>query len=311
MKSNYKISVMLNGHPKNLDVTQHLFKYWNTLYDDIHFDFFISIWETINNDYEKLSNTLTEDDLSWATKIEFLKEEDCPYDLKSHTPGEHQPHYTYTLKKVNELRNSHYVDYDAVLQTRCDIFLLKDTLDGIILELKGKKNENDEYNPQLTNRNIFTNDGTRIYTNKNNKGEYIQHLWTTDYFFFGTPKVMDVFSNMFDYMYIHKKYNDSTLKHSFPAEYLYSRNILNMGLQYPGRQLLIREPYRFEELFDKDIIKDGSRTIYNKVVHYAWPKKHPTPKQMLNLIEEKGLDWIFNNDNTYHIFDYFENTPKE
>jgi len=311
MKSNYKIAVMLSGHPKNLEVTQHLFKHWNNLYDDIHFDFFISIWETINNDYEKLSNTLTKDDLSWATKVEFIKEEDCPYDLKSHEPGEHQPHYTYSLKKVNELRNSHDEVYDAVLTTRCDIFLFRDMLDGLVYELKGKRNEEDTYSPQLIDRNIFTNDGVRVYTHKNNKGEYLRYLWTQDYFFFGTPKVMDIFSNMFDDMYIHKKYNGSTLMHVFQAEYLYNKNILNMSLQYPGRQLLIREPYRFKEQ-DGGVIKDGNRSINNNiVVHYTWPKKHPSPNQLLNLIEEKGLDWIFNNDNTYSILDYFENTPKE
>jgi len=309
MKSNYKIAVMLSGHPKNLEVTQHLFKHWNNLYDDVHFDFFISIWETINNDYEKLSNTLTEDDLSWATKLEFLKEEDCPYDLKSHEPGEHQPHYTYSLKKVNELRNSHDEVYDAVLTTRCDIFLFRDMLDGLVYELKGKRNEEDTYNPQLIDRNIFTNDGVRVYTHKNVNGEYQQYLWTQDYFFFGTPKSMDTFCNIFDDMYIHKKYNGSTLMHIFQAEYLYSKNILNMGLQHSGQQVLVREPYRFKEQ-DGDVIQEGNRTVKH-IVHFLWPKKHPTPNQLLSLINEKGIDWVLDKGRETDIIAYFTNTPKE
>lgn len=309
MKDNYKIAVMLSGHPKNLDVTQHLFKHWNNLYDDIHFDFFISIWETINNEYEKVSKTLTEDDLSWATKVEFIKEDDCPYDLKSHTPGEHQPHYTYSFKKVNELRNSYDEEYDAILTTRCDIFLFRELIDGLVYELKGKRNEEDSYNPQLTDRNIFTNDGVRIYTHKNSKGEYHKYLWTQDYFFFGTPKVMDIFSNMFDDMYIHKKYNGSTLMHVFQAEYLYNQNILNMGLQFSGQQVLVREPYRFKEQ-DGDVVQDGNRTIKH-IVHFTWHKKNPTPNQLLNLIDEKGIDWILDKGREINIINYFQNTPKE
>ena len=41
----YKIAVMINGHPKYLDITQQLFKHWNTLYDNFKFDFFVSTWE--------------------------------------------------------------------------------------------------------------------------------------------------------------------------------------------------------------------------------------------------------------------------
>ena len=51
MKDNFKIAVMLNGHPKHLETTQHLFKHWNNLYDNIEFDFFVRIWDTIDNDY--------------------------------------------------------------------------------------------------------------------------------------------------------------------------------------------------------------------------------------------------------------------
>ena len=30
---------MLNGHPKHLETTQHLYKHWNNLYDNVEFDF--------------------------------------------------------------------------------------------------------------------------------------------------------------------------------------------------------------------------------------------------------------------------------
>ena len=51
--------------------------------------------------------------------------EDCPYDLKNYDAGRHQPHYCWTLKKVNQLRNTSNIKYDAVIQTRCDFILEK------------------------------------------------------------------------------------------------------------------------------------------------------------------------------------------
>ena len=51
-----------------------------------------------------------------------------------------------------------------------------------------------------------------------------------DDWFFGHPQVMDKFSNMFDYIWIDKKYSDNTLMHIFPAEYLHQIGIHNMSL---------------------------------------------------------------------------------
>ncbi len=116
---------MINGHPKYLDITQQLFKHWNTLYDNFKFDFFVSTWED-DTDYS---------DWDWITKWERLKEEDCPYDLKNHYEGRHQPHYCYTFKKVNELRNSYDEEYDAVLQTRSDVIISRKALDDMLSKI--------------------------------------------------------------------------------------------------------------------------------------------------------------------------------
>ena len=70
------IAVMVSGHPKGFDLTHQYFKHWNTLYEDVNFDFFVSVWE---NDYD-------ESIFDWTTKYEFLKESECPYDLSKHTP---------------------------------------------------------------------------------------------------------------------------------------------------------------------------------------------------------------------------------
>ena len=311
MKNNFKVAVMLNGHPKHLETTQHLFKHWNNLYDDVHFDFFVSIWDTIDNDYESFDRALDINDLDWVTKFELLKEEDCPYDLKSHQMGSHQPHYCYTLKKVNDLRNSHDEEYDAVLQTRCDIVLLGKTLNGIIYELRGRRNQNERINPQITERNIFSQSGSRIHSVLNNSGEWTQSLWTQDYYFFGHPKVMDIFAKMFDDMWMSDDYVGEKLMHCFQAEHLHNNGIYNMKLGLMGANLLIREPYRFGR-FDEEEIQVGTQVIKKKAnTNSSWNKKNPTPKQLTDLINDRGLDWIYDEKNEDKILSFFTNTLKK
>lgn len=308
MKSNYKIAVMLNGHPKHLETTQNLFKHWNKLYDNIQFDFFVSIWDTIDNEYERFEKTLDYNKLDWVTKLETLKEEDCPYDLKNHPAGQHQPHYCYTLKKVNELRNSHNVKYDAVLQTRCDIVILRKTLDGLVSELIGSKIKG----TKVTKKNIFTRSGSTIHSFYNNiKNEWIHSLWTQDTFFFGHPYVIDIFSGMFDYIFMENKYNETMLMHCFQAEYLNNHKIYNMDVNEQGAQLLIRESYRFSE-YTEGSIQVSTQTIKTKAnTNSGWGLNNPTPLQLINLINEKGMDWIYNKDNEDKVLFYFNSTPKK
>lgn len=283
----YKIAVMINGHPKYLDITQQLFKHWNTLYDNFKFDFFVSTWED-DTDYS---------DWDWITKWERLKEEDCPYDLKNHEEGRHQPHYCYTFKKVNELRNSYDEEYDAVLQTRSDIIISRRDLDDMLSKITAVRGIGDErINPQLSLRNIFSISGTAIHNVVTDEGKVHQDLWTQDYYFFGKPEVFDIFAGMFDYIFIDKKYGGSILMHVFQAEYLHTMGIYNSSLSSGAGVLLIREPYRFAPA--------GTHT------NAGWHKKNPSPYQLQKIIDEQGLDWIFNIDNWKKIRNFFGETKK-
>jgi len=283
----YKIAVMINGHPKYLDITQQLFKHWNTLYDNFKFDFFVSTWED-DTDYS---------DWDWITKWERLKEEDCPYDLKNHGEGLHQPHYCYTFKKVNELRNSYDEKYDAVLQTRSDIVIPRQSLDDMLLNITQVRGSGDErINPQVSSRNIFSISGTTIHNVVTDDGELHQDLWTQDYYFFGKPEVFDIFAGMFDYIFIDEKYGGAMLMHVFQAEYLQTKGIYNSALK-SSAPLLIREPYRF--------LHASTHT------NAGWHKKNPSPYQLQKIINDRGLDWFFNKDNWVRILNFFNTSKKE
>ena len=302
MKDNFKIAVMLNGHPKHLETTQHLYKHWNNLYDNVEFDFFVSVWDTIDNDYESFGRVLDINELDWVTKFELLKEEDCPYDLKSHDAGRHQPHYCYTLKKVNDLRNSHDEEYDAVLQTRCDYVIFKKTLDGFVRELTRNR---------VTDRNIFSKGGVSIHSVHSPEHDKWTHsLWTHDYYFFGSPKVFDIFSTMFDDMWMNKDYDGVVLLHVFQAEHLWSNGIYIMKPKKSGLSLLIREAYRFSE-YNEDGIEVGTQVIKKQAnTNQGWALENPTPKQLIKLIEVRGLDWLYNPKNEMMILENFRRTPK-
>ena len=291
------IAVMLNGSGKYLDITQELYKHWTTLYDGVHFDFFVSTWE------DEIDYT----NWDWITKWERLKEEDCPYDLKNHPTGRHQPHYCYTFKKVNELRNSHDVVYDGVLQTRCDYLIPKNTIDKMLSNITQLRGGGDErINPQLSSRNIFSSSGTMIHNDVTDEGELQQDLWTQDYYFFGKPEVFDVFAGMFDYMYIDDKTKDTInpLMHVFQAEYLHLMGIYNSYLN-TANGLLIRTQNRF--VLPDTETKDKSGNVIRLG---GWSKKHPSPFQLKKIINDRGVEWMYNDNGFKKTIDWFNRTPK-
>ena len=79
----YNIAIMLNGHPKHLNITSKLYSVYNELYENVNFDFYVSIWNTIDNAYESFDPIIDLSKEKWITKYELLNEEDCPFDLKN------------------------------------------------------------------------------------------------------------------------------------------------------------------------------------------------------------------------------------
>jgi hypothetical protein len=266
------IAVLINGSGKYLDLIDPLFNTWNNLYPDVKFDFYLATWED-HIDYSQFD---------WVESYTRLKEEDCPYDLKNHAYRCHQPHYSYTLFKANELLTK---DYDAVLQTRSDFFLFKELLDELILLFK----EN-----QIGDNIIYSYTGSSLHNGK---------LWTDDMFFFGNQNTFSKFSQMFEDLYIKNSFTeDQLLMHIMQAEYLNYRNIYNRSTWSGGRAqiaqgLLIREPMRFEP--------DGAHT------DAGWPTKHPSPIQFKNILNEFGAEWLLNKGNSDKARVIFETTDKE
>ena len=270
-----KIAVMINGSGRYLDTTGKLFEEYNNLYNDISFDYYVYTWED-EIDYSKLK---------WITQYERIKEEDSKYfDLVNYTDTlGHQPHFMYSLFRVNHLRNQSNIEYDAVLQVRSDLVLCREILDRIVIQLrKGEVKDN----------LVFNIDSVVIFK---------EHFWCNDYFMLGTPKTIDKYSMMWlNYFldktsYFYQNRNRLILNHRFAAEFLVRNYIAIKSINTKSTAFLVRMPFQFES------------SDYHSSA--GWNKKHPSINQLRLLLEEKGATYIMNRSYKY-LKDYFINTDK-
>lgn len=276
-----KIAIGINGSGKYLEYTSHLYAEYNTLYDDIQFDFYLATWED-ELDYSKYE---------WITDYVRLKEEDSiHYDIPN-TPYEgHQPHYMFTSYNLNKLIKKNNIKYDAILQTRSDIIFYRLTLDKLVSKLR---------DGCVTERLMWNSTGidtlyqSGVYSDMNGYGEKA-FLWMNDEFLFGHPSSLEIFSTAWDSFFIDSssyffKNRDEYMigGHVWGIEFLIKNGISTSGINADPK-ILIREPFRFQT-------DDSSG---------GWPLKHPSPIQIEKLLKEKGALWIINNyDESRKVFE--------
>ena len=118
-----KIAIGLNGSGKYLELTSQLYAEYNNLYDDVDFDFYLATWE----------DELDYSDFEWVTDYVRLKEEESiHYDITNTKHTGHQPHYMFTSYRLNHLIKKSNIKYDAILQTRSDLVICRETLDVLV-----------------------------------------------------------------------------------------------------------------------------------------------------------------------------------
>ena len=295
----HHIAIMLNGHPKHLNITSKFYSVYNDLYENVNFDFYVSVWDTIDNAYESFNPIIDLSKEKWITKYELLNEEDCPFDLKNYDPGRHQPHYCWTLKKVNELRNSSNKEYDVVIQTRCDFIFYKQLLDNVVCNLV-----RDQFNDTL------------MYAESHVTALH-KDAWVSDYFFISRPKPMDALAEMFDDIcgknvdYNINNYKGPVLMHTLQPYHLLKKGIHLTDIKASG--YLIRESYRFKKdmALQTTTITVGNNTIKQQAnTNTGWHKGSPSDGQILRLMEEKGVLWILDPENQTEVRNYIETTEK-
>ena len=68
----------------------------------------------------------------------------------------------------------------------------------------------------------------------------------------------------------------------------------------------------YRPTYNEDGIEVGTQVIKKQAnTNQGWALENPTPKQLIKLIEVRGLDWLYNPKNEMMILENFRRTPKK
>ena len=261
-----KIAVCLSGQIRYWDSTYPFFEYWNNLFKDVEYTFFVSTWQNNDSWYEQPKfGDIQIDDVDFS-KYEFITRysKHNPDDVninhsKNAAKLPNTPYMTYLYNKVHGLRNSYEkennMEFDFVIQTRNDIVFGHQLLSKMIFLWNT--------NSYILNNSIFSPSGSKLKIGGNKKDEFLLVV-NNDNLFFGNPKVMNHFKNMYDFL-IYDSFNKHT--HYLQAEYFHRNKIMHFSTG--------DNPYLLR---------------YGKTI-----KRHrPTPDSLRRIMEEKGIEWFYN-----------------
>ena len=258
-----KIAVCISGLVRYWEETYPLFEHWNNLYDDVEFVFFLATWKGDDVWYEEERFGKIEIvDIDYS-KYDFLEDYvkldpiDVDFNLRSSKPNIN--YMSYAIKEVQKLRRNSKHKFDGVIQTRNDALIHNSNILDTCVNLV--RNKQYFYNDDT----FFTSESLSIQKEFIRENPY-RLILQQDNFYFGTPIAMDKFSKMYDMTFIDGDISSRSC-HFTPAEHIYKQGLTSIKIR--GFPLLLR---------DGKMIKQG----------------RPTPEIMRYLIQEKGVEWIYN-----------------
>ena len=257
-----KIAVCISGLVRHWEETYPLFEYWNNLYDDVEFVFFLSTWKGNTwYDKNKFPNfKITDYNFS---NYEFIQDYSLHKENEVKIPERNKklPNTflrAYLWMKVNLLRKKYEknnnMTFDSVMLIRNDCFVPEDLISRSV-EMSNLYEYND-YNL------VFTASGGEIYY----ETERPVLFTGNDNWWLSSSKTMNIIMDLYDWM-INKKLF-STSCHKAPPEFFVRNNIHNFSINSAPIKLYREEP----------LVKNGN----------------PTPQFMRNLIEKIGVKEIYN-----------------
>tara|TARA_Y100000034_G_scaffold99544_1_gene122338 strand:+ start:2422 stop:3309 length:888 start_codon:yes stop_codon:yes gene_type:complete len=277
-----KIAVCLSGLIRYWDVTAKIHEYWNNLYDDVEFYFFVSAWdgEGVYFDSEKVVGGIIEKNdyskYSFLTDYEYLYKNELREEIllyMEQTPDlDHcVPYYTYAIFRTQELRKKYEqennMEFDGVIQTRNDVWIPTGVLDSV--------------------RNLFYGDmGTPVVpelffslqplTVSNNR-----FFMQQDVFGFSHRLAMDKYAEMYDRIEIIK-----------PTKNNPRYQVKNMSLHHTNADVLMDNKIYNYPLFG---------VVYVIRIEPYLKEGWPTPNQLKYVVENKGLEYLHNSQNVGEI----------
>jgi hypothetical protein len=270
----FKIAVCLSGITRYWKTTSKLFEYWNSIYDNVDYYFFISTWGEPTRAEKPIyakspiklpPSGFEKNDFSnypFLTKYEYINQDEFKMFKNQGNPN--TQYYAYSLYKCNELRKSSGINFDGVIHTRTDIWIPKVVLSKIISLFGCPYPKKNKVQPEM----FFTTSGTTIALAKPKNRFFINN----DNFSFAHPLAMDKYANMYFDAYIHGT-NPSRTLHRIQAE-----------------QLMLHRIYNFNMGGITFLLRDKSLGLEKRAV--------PTIDELEGIIDTKGLDYLFNTNVT-------------
>tara|TARA_Y100000590_G_C15545032_1_gene948555 strand:+ start:136 stop:942 length:807 start_codon:yes stop_codon:yes gene_type:complete len=256
----YKIAVCIGGELRRWKITQHLFNSFHGRYEDVDVDFFISTWNPIKERDSSGDVWLQEDVINSLDRLkgyEFL-DKDCEQLNTSN-----QMKYYYLMYRCNLLKSEYELEnnfnYDCVLVSRPDM-----AIEDIAALQKG---EDYERTIDALYQFMMVYDGEK--SNKISRGELVVGgLWwnpsakyfggysSMDTVFWGRSSTMDIFTQVYKYVWNSKLFNSIERMHSLPPSWSRYAGLVPMGNQHsPGviLNILRRENEKeYEKYFETE-----------------------------------------------------------
>jgi len=252
-----KIAVCISGQIRYWEAIYPFFEYWNNLFDDVEFTFFISTWKEKTWVDDKFGGLeIVDVDFDKHEFITSYSKHDHNIEMRSGGLKPHTPYQIYLMKQVQTLRKNYEdennIKFDGVIQTRNDIFISYELLVRCIKTIKVEN--------YFLKNSIFTPGGVSLHP-YSDIGVCL--ILQTDTFYFGISSIMDKLIDMYDYLN-----TDATelQTHFIQPEFFNRKNIHCYSIK--THPLVIR---------DTDVRKNG----------------RPTSKSLIKIKNEKGIDWIF------------------
>jgi len=254
-----RIAVCISGQLRNWNVLSKMFELYNSIHKDVQYDFFLTSWidedEDIANSTFITSSRLFDMDITTSQSI------------ITESPKSNYVYFTYLLKQVHVLRNEYEhingIVYDCVISIRPDLFISLEVLRTI--NIITNSNNHRMISPKL----IYTKTGTVVHHDDVQREEVsgdlldnytLDDLFTDDAFFVGHPKTFDVFSNLYNDVFINKTEPNNGY-HMGVAHYLMTKRISNQPLLSIGQFSTIRSNkiHVFEDLIKSNKLSE----LYN------------------------------------------------
>jgi hypothetical protein len=211
-----KVAVVMHGQLRHWDESSKVLALWNSIFDDIEFDFFLATWKEENENIEK---NLKLKDYRLYTKEDMYSIMQPPLrfyfkNIKQARPiPSYQHYYSFLVSKAVDLFKDYTStnDYKAVLLVRPDVFTYFSTLNFIKKKLNfnadGESNNTVEFGSKIVySRSGSTYNQNRLFCN-------------SDTMFLGSVDSISSFGEIYYDIFSKQIFPPKSL-HSLQAEYL-------------------------------------------------------------------------------------------